>query len=150
MILKIRPARVTDAPELARLSAQLGYPAPGKLTTVNLGDLLAAPDHEVLVAERGSSGLVGFIHVFITRRLFIDLFAELGGLIVDDRDRNLGIGRRLLEGAESWALKWGALEMRVRSNALREKTREFYLGQGYQEIKKQFVYLKRFEPAEQV
>jgi GNAT superfamily N-acetyltransferase len=143
MDLQIRSANTADVPELTRLSAQLGYIAPEKLILASLEDLQAASDHEIFVAELGSSRLIGFVHVFLSRRLFIDLFAELGGLIVDDQARNSGIGRRLLEEAENWSLKKGAPEMRVRSNALREGAREFYLGQGYREIKKQFVYLKK-------
>ena len=146
MDLQIRSAITADVPELTRLSAQLGYIAPEKLILSNLEDLQAAPDHEIFVAELGSAGLIGFIHVFLTQRLFINLFAELGGFIVDDSARNIGIGRRLLEEAERWSLENGVPEMRVRSNALREKARVFYLGQGYREVKKQFVYLKELTP----
>jgi GNAT superfamily N-acetyltransferase len=141
--LKIRPAVRLDAPELSRLSAQLGYPCAVEQLGVNLLNLEKDPDHEVFVAEIGEDVLAGFVHVFVTRRLFLETFGELGGLVVDECRQGSGIGGQLLIRAEDWAFSRGCREMRVRSNTKRQRAREFYLGQGYHQHKQQNVFLKR-------
>jgi GNAT superfamily N-acetyltransferase len=139
----IRPAAESDALELSRLSAQLGYPCAVDRLAGNLLDLGRDPDHEVFVAESGEDALAGYVHVFITRRLFLEAFGELGGLVVDESRQGSGIGGQLLRQAEDWAFSRGCREMRVRSNLKRQTAREFYLGQGYHQHKQQNVFLKK-------
>ena len=139
---KIRRAQISDAEELARLSSQLGYLVSGGDLARMFAVLDIDSDHAVFVAEKKLEGLAGFGHVYLTRRLFLAPFAELGGLIVDRDSRGLGLGAALMEAAEGWAVEQGANMMRVRSNVLREEARGFYLGLGYQDNKKQTVFIK--------
>jgi len=138
----IRETRSADAPEISRLSTQLGYPCELEETLKYLVDIKADPVHEVLVAEHSPDGLAGYVHIFLTKRIFMAAFAELGGLVVDEKFRGSGIGGSLLEKSEQWAEGQGCKEMRVRSNLLREKARGFYLSRGYRDSKHQAVYLK--------
>jgi GNAT superfamily N-acetyltransferase len=94
------------------------------------------------VVEVSPDLLAGYVHVFLTKRLFLAEFAELGGLVVDEKFRGSGIGGLLLKRSEVWAEQQGSREMRVRSNLLREKARDFYLSRGYRDSKHQAVYLK--------
>jgi GNAT superfamily N-acetyltransferase len=139
---KVRPARHTDASELARLSSQLGYPIAGDDLAKILIIMDADDDHAVMVVEKAPSHLAGFGHIFLTRRLFLAPFAELGGLIVDEDSRGKGLGTALLEAGEEWAQEQGATVMRIRSNVLRDHARDFYLSQGYWDSKKQTVFYK--------
>lgn len=141
-MFEVRRARQNDVGELARLSSQLGYPVSDDVLAENLAILDNDGDHAVFVLEKEAKRLAGFGHVFLTRRLFLPQFAELGGLVVDEKSRREGLGAILLESAENWALERGAPEMRVRSNVLREKARGFYLGQKYHDSKKQTVFIK--------
>ena len=49
----IRPAAATDAPRLAELMTELGYPASAQAVRERLADWLSDPASRVLVAERG-------------------------------------------------------------------------------------------------
>jgi len=72
----------------------------------------------------------------------MDPFIEIGGLVVKDGLRGSGIGKSLLAAAEKWAFDQDCREMRVRSNIIRADAHDFYLGQGYQDNKKQTVFIK--------
>lgn len=138
----IRRAALKDANRLAGLSSQLGYP----ISTAELTRLLEAleldSDHAVFVLEDREGQICGFVHVLVAKRIFLDDFAELGGLVVDQDSRGEGYGKQLLAAAERWSASRGIGEMRVRSNITRTSAREFYLGEGYQDNKKQTVFLK--------
>jgi len=138
----VRLASLKDIPGLSHLSAQLGYACPAEKIKLFLKDINQDPDHVVFVAESDQGSLAGYVHVLITKRLFLKPFAELGGLVVDKTFQGKGIGKTLLAAAEVWAEDRDCQEMRVRSNVLRERARPFYLGAGYQDHKKQTVYLK--------
>ena len=141
----IRKASLGDADRLARLSSQLGYP----ISETELIRLLEAlghdSDHAFFVLEDQEGQICGFVHVLVAKRIFLDDFAELGGLVVDQACWGEGYGKQLLVAAERWSATRGIGEMRVRSNVTRTSAREFYLGQGYQENKKQTVFLKILE-----
>lgn len=138
----IRRASLRDADRLAGLSSQLGYPISGTELTGLLEVLGRDSDHAVFVLEDQEGQICGFVHVLAAKRIFLDDFAELGGLVVDQACQGEGYGKQLLAAAERWSAARGIGEMRVRSNVTRTSAREFYLGQGYQDNKKQTVFLK--------
>ena len=72
MKFKVREAIPTDAPEITRLSDQLGYPSTENNVLDNLEQLIKDPDQIVFVVDLGDAALAGFIHVFTSRRLFIE------------------------------------------------------------------------------
>ena len=141
-MIKVRRARQSDAEELARLSSQLGYLISGNELARILAILDSDDDHAIFVAEKNPKNIAGFVHIFLTRRLFLASFAELGGLVVDSDSWGEGFGVTLLKAAERWVVKQGVKEIRVRSNILREEARGFYLEQGFQDSKKQTVFYK--------
>ncbi len=96
----IRPSVPKDADAIAALSSQLGYPLPAHESGGLQATLLQLPDHLVLVAEDPEGQVRGWVHAFISRRLFVPAFAELGGLVVEKRHRRSGIGSALLAKAE--------------------------------------------------
>jgi len=69
-------------------------------------------------------------------------FAELGGIVVDETFRQLGVGAALLTSAEAWAAGVGCTMFRVRSNALRTESHKFYERMGYTASKSQRIYDK--------
>jgi GNAT superfamily N-acetyltransferase len=144
-MVSIRFAEKQDAKELSLLSAQLGYPCSAEKILEHLEDLEQNSDHVVFVAEGKDQKLAGFVHVFKTKRIFLDPFAELGGLVVDKEYRNTGVGKALLERSETWAREYGCQEMRVRSNVIRKEAHQFYSNLGYLIHKQQAIFLKSFE-----
>jgi len=91
---------------------------------------------EVFVAE--CNDVAGWAAVSIDETFVEGFGAQLEGLVVDQSCRSRGIGKLLLEAAESWARERGCREMRVLSNVLRERAHPFYHRNGYETIKAQY------------
>jgi GNAT superfamily N-acetyltransferase len=140
--VKIRRARASDAPQLAELSGQLGYPTTAAEIKKRLRRLKPSSQNALFVAESPDSGVVGWAHVSVTHLMEVGTRAELNGLIVADGQRSLGAGARLLQAAEDWAHKRGCPSMSVRSNVIRERAHKFYERQGYEHYKTQKAFRK--------
>lgn len=140
--VKIRRAKLSDAPRLAALSGQLGYPTTPRQMSVRLKAALRSKEGACFVAETKQFGVIGWIHVSVTPLLEVEKRAEVNGLVVDERARSGGAGATLLETAEAWARKQGCAGMSVRSNVLRERAHGFYLRQGYEQYKTQKAFRK--------
>lgn len=135
----MEPARPEQADDLAALMLQLGY----QVDATTLAERLRrrGERREVFVALLNER-VVGWTAVS-TDEPFVEGFgAELEGLVVDETTRSAGIGTALLEAAEAWARERGCLEMRVKSNVIRERAHAFYECQGYATIKKQYNFHK--------
>src|ERR1700719_2821780 len=141
-IVRIRRARISDAPQLAELSGQLGYPTTAAEITKRMRKLKPASQNALFVAESPGSGVVGWAHVSVTHLVEVGTRAELNGLVVGEGQRSLGAGARLLEAAEEWARKQGCPSMSVRSNVIRERAHKFYERQGYEHYKTQKAFRK--------
>jgi GNAT superfamily N-acetyltransferase len=141
----LRRARQDDAAELARLSAQLGYPQHDAVFAARLRQLLVSADHPVIVATEDDATLVGFIA--IEHRLMLETGdrVEIVGLVVDDAARRRGIGRQLVDAALDWARDIGVGEVILRSNIARDESHPFYEGAGFERIKTQHVYRRRVD-----
>ncbi|MFF0341357.1 GNAT family N-acetyltransferase [Kribbella sp. NPDC004875] len=132
--MKIRPAHTADAAAANELLRQLGYPQDGTAATArriqNWSDDSAGA---VYVAEDEAGGeLLGLIAVHICP--FFQLSGSSGrivALVVSDRLRGQGIGRRLVEAAESFATRHGCIRMEVTSRDQRVDAHAFYQGRGY-------------------
>lgn len=140
--LKIRRAKKADAPRLADLAGQLGYPATPAQLRERFRRIQPASQHAVFVAESAKVGVVGWLHVSRQPLLEEELRAEVNGLVVADGQRSLGAGARLLAAAEAWARKRGCKGMSVRSNVLRERAHKFYERNGYEHYKTQKSFRK--------
>jgi GNAT superfamily N-acetyltransferase len=141
-IALIRGATLGDAAEIARLSAQLGYPADVAVFADRLARLLPLPTHAVLVCEGDDGRLSGFIG--LEQRLMIESGdkVEVVGLVVDADARRTGAGRRLIAAAEDWARTRGLRELFLRSNVVRPEAHAFYPALGFERCKTQHVYRK--------
>jgi GNAT superfamily N-acetyltransferase len=140
--VKIRRARAGDAPQLAQLSGQLGYPTTDAEVKKRLKRLKPASQNALFVAESPDSGVVGWAHVSVTHLVEVGTRAELNGLIVAEGQRSLGAGALLLQAVENWAHKRGCPSMSVRSNVIRERAHKFYERQGYEHYKTQKAFRK--------
>lgn len=128
-----------DVDGIARLCAQLGYPTTGAAIQARLEAL--DEEHAVYVA-RDAAGVQGWIHVAMMRALEYAPCAEILGLVVDEQARSRGIGAALVARCETWARERGLAEMRVRSRDSRGRAHAFYRREGYEEWKRQVVFVK--------
>jgi GNAT superfamily N-acetyltransferase len=140
--LKIRRAKSADAPRIAVLSGQLGYPATAAQMRKRLRGIKPASQHAVFVADSAKDGVIGWVHVSREPLLEVEIRAEVNGLVVAEGQRSLGAGAKLLAAAEEWARKHGCKSMSVRSNVIRERAHQFYEGHGYEHYKTQKSFRK--------
>lgn len=141
--VRVRPMARGDLETVAALSAQLGYPIADDALAHYFELLQEAPENTLLVAEAASDEqVVGWVHVAGRISLETGPFAQISGIVVDERLRGRGIGRALMAAAEGWALDRGYDVMRLWSNVVRERAHRFYDGLGYEHIKTSKVFLK--------
>jgi GNAT superfamily N-acetyltransferase len=140
--LKIRRAKSSDAPRLAELTGQLGYPTTAARVRQRLRRIQPASQHAIFVADSAKVGVVGWLHVRRQPLLEVEIRAEVNGLVVAEGQRSLGAGARLLAAAEEWACKHGCKGMSVRSNVIRERAHKFYERNGYEHYKTQKSFRK--------
>ena len=142
---KIRGARREDAPRLAALSGELGYPMTAEDAGQRLADLEAHGDHALLVSE-DAGRVAGWIQVSLPRIFETPKSAEIAGLVVESAARGKGLGRALVAAAADWAVERGCVAVRVRTNVIRERAQAFYAREGFREIKTQKVLQKTLSP----
>ncbi len=140
--VKIRSAGPRDSARIAELAGQLGYKSGAEEIARRLAGMKESADHAVFVAETREGEIAGWIGAFVYRCVEANTRAEISGLVVDEKARSLGIGRRLLERAEEWAREKGCAAVGLRSNVIRERAHNFYLRLGYEHIKTQKSFRK--------
>lgn len=138
----IRRAQPSDAHALADLCAQLGYPTSAREAAERLTVLEQRDDTVVYVAEAEGGRVIGWVQVCLTELLIAARYAEIGGLVVDEQQRGKGVGQQLMTTAEEWARSRGCVEVRLRSNAIRESAHRFYEALGYRCIKTSLTFQK--------
>jgi GNAT superfamily N-acetyltransferase len=139
---RIRPARQSDAAQLAELAGELGYATATEEIRQRLSRLKPASSHAVFVAE-SSGQLIGWIHVSRNYLLESAVRAEVNGLIVSSKARSQGAGKLLLRAAEEWARKQKCTGVNLRSNVIRDRAHAFYLREGYEHYKTQKAFRKK-------
>lgn len=127
----LRPARPSDAPEIARLSGDLGYEATPESAARRLARILDDPAHHVIVAELGGEvvGLASLLRAWTIHR--DEVSVRLSTLVVDRGHRRRGIGERLVAAAEDWARARGARSLHLTSGNHRPDAHRFYARLGY-------------------
>lgn len=139
--LSVRMIEREDANAVAELSVQLGYEASPTEIKERIAGLLSNTDQVALVAcARGE--VVGWIEASIVRHLQSAPHALIGGLVVKDGVRGLGVGKRLCTEVEAWTKNKGLTVVRVTSRSTREGAHRFYLREGYRQTKTSAVFEK--------
>jgi GNAT superfamily N-acetyltransferase len=139
----VRKAKLDDALFISALSSELGYSASVDEIRDRLSRILASDEHTVFVASSSDEIVHGWIHIFISKQLVTETFAELGGLIVANEYRRQGIGEQLLLQAEEWAREKELCLMRIRTQIFRKEAHRFYEKMEYSFWKEQKAFEKR-------
>jgi GNAT superfamily N-acetyltransferase len=140
----IRRLTADDAEAAAELSSQLGYPCSAGDLRERIDEMSRAADRVAFAAVvSGEDGqIVGWIDAAIERHLQSPASAVIGGLVVREDMRGLGVGRRLCLEVENWARSKSIPIVRVRSQIKREDAHRFYLRDGYRQVKTSLVFEK--------
>jgi predicted N-acetyltransferase YhbS len=140
--LVVRGIALEDAAAVAELCEQLGYPASGAEIAGRIKALLTrAADQVAFVACLGDE-VVGWIEASIVHHLQSAPHALIGGLVVKDGVRSLGVGRRLCAEVEEWSRGKDMPVLRVTSRMTREDAHRFYLRDGFRQTKTSAVFEK--------
>jgi GNAT superfamily N-acetyltransferase len=139
--VKVRAARLEDAPALARLSGQLGYPATTEQILARMVVIRDDPSSGLFVAET-SGAVVGWMHLLNQHLIEYGSRVEVAGLVVDEAARGRGIGRCLMDRAEEWARERGTHTVHLRSNVTRAGAHAFYEHLGFKHVKTSKTFRK--------
>ncbi|MBS4753635.1 GNAT family N-acetyltransferase [Nocardioides sp. zg-ZUI104] len=138
--MQIRPAVPDDAPAIAPLLAQLGYPTAPDALAQRL-ERAAASDVDatwVAVAE-GPPAVIGFAagHRFSPVELDAPV-SELTTIVVDQGVRRSGAGRALVTAYEDWSLAAGCIRMSLGTAFFRTDAHRFYEDLGYEQLARKY------------
>jgi ribosomal protein S18 acetylase RimI-like enzyme len=146
--LTVRDARLEDAPVLAALMTELGYPTEPKSMSAGLNRVLADPAFRALVAVCPEGKVVGFAGFRVGPTFEGDaLEGEIVALVVDPKYRNQGSGAAIVEAGEAWAASRGASSMMLGTRGDRERAHRFYERHAY--LEDGLRYRKRLTPKNQ-
>lgn len=140
--VNIRLGKMADVEALKILCTQLGYSVELSDLAQRLTILLQSETDQIYVAVMDDQ-VVGWVHALQVNYLEAGPFVEIGGLVVDQKCRGEGIGRKLMAAAEKWATQQGISLIRLRSNAIRLEAHQFYHQLGYLQEKTQYVFTKK-------
>jgi GNAT superfamily N-acetyltransferase len=133
-----RQLELEDSVAVAALCAQMGYVVDESDVAKRLDAIGGRPDHR-LIGAHIEGQLVGWVHVHADWSIETGHEAELHGMVVDERQRGLGIGRALIDEAAAWAFEKNCTRLRVRTNLTRLRAGDFYRRAGFREVKQQLV-----------
>lgn len=100
----------------------------------------------VLVADRGDGTLAGFVE--IGSRTYAEActsspVAFLEGWYVDPDVRRTGLGSRLVEAAETWAMEHGYSEMASDTEIDNTISLKAHIALGFEEVERQICFRKK-------
>ena len=125
MGLTIRDARDDDAPAIAELLGQLGYPTEGGAVAGRLERLRIVGDRIVVADLDGS--VVGLAHLQVNPAIEYERpAAKLAALVVDESVRGEGVGRTLFESVEAEARIRGCELLYLTTSERRDDAHAFY------------------------
>ena len=139
--VRVRPPIPSDAPALAALAGELGYPTSPEALLGRLA-ALHPTDAAVLVSTDADDVPTGWCHVEMRRTLVEPMSALIVGLVIGEGHRSAGIGAELLAAAEAWARARGCQRLVVATRITRERAHQFYAREGYEVSKTSYFLTK--------
>ncbi len=128
MEFKIREIVLEDLPGLVPLVEQLGY----RCTASDLVERYKSIQGNSILAAFTETGTpCGYVQVGIFSSLHFPVSIEVIALVVEEKVRGNGLGKRLMLAAEDWARKQGVNQVWLRSGIKRESAHAFYTSIGY-------------------
>ena len=137
--MRIRDVEDSDAPALARLLGQLGYPTGVEAVLRRLERLRDSPTDRLFVAELDGE-VVGLAGIHVSPSLEYDRdAAKVSAIVVDERHRRAGAGRALLAAVEEEARARGCELVFLTTAERRHDAHAFYRRLGWEETGRRFA-----------
>ncbi|MGH2465206.1 MAG: GNAT family N-acetyltransferase [Candidatus Limnocylindrales bacterium] len=128
--IALRPAKADDAPRIAELFTEEGYPAGATAVEARLGHF-GTDDSTVIVADHDAE-ILGFVALHVVPRFeHDDCFVRIVALVVDSTVRDRGIGRILMAEAERIGRERSAAFVEITAGHHRPAARHLYDSLGY-------------------
>jgi len=129
--IQVRDAVESDAPALARLCEQLGYPTHAGDIVPRLRLMATDPHIRVIVAMDGSD-VIGLATIHIRQALnHAAPLGQLTLLVVDEAWRGRGVGRALVDATEAWTRGKQCTRLIVTTALRRTDAHAFYEKIGF-------------------
>ncbi|WP_394388661.1 GNAT family N-acetyltransferase [Shewanella woodyi] len=142
MSIKIKTAEIEHAIDITVLTKELGYSASETDTKDWLHYLINSSGHGVFVAINETCSVCGWVVVEQRVSLETGYKAEISGLVVGAKFRRLGVGQKLIQSTEEWAVKNKLIKLVVSSNIQRNESHSFYKSIGFASKKTSHKYEK--------
>jgi ribosomal protein S18 acetylase RimI-like enzyme len=144
--VRIRAARLSDAPRLAALMRELGYETTSNEMRARLKSIVRDSRYSTLVAKIGKEvcGMIGTLtHKSHEHN---DLSGKIVALVVSMKQRRSGIGRALIAAAEKDFARRNVTRVTLTTRFERDEAHQFYEAAGYTRTGLRFA--KNLTPAE--
>ena len=129
--VRIRAAKLSDAPELAALMCELGYETTRDEMKSRLKSILPNARYSTFVAKirKELCGMIGTLtHM---SHEYDDLSGKIVALVVSKNQRRSGVGRALIAAAEKDFVRRNVTRVTLTTRFERDEAHQFYEAVGY-------------------
>ncbi|MGE4048651.1 MAG: N-acetyltransferase family protein [Acetobacteraceae bacterium] len=140
-MIAIRRMATEDLTAARALLHQLGYRLDAEEVRRRHGMIAECDDHVLLVAEQDGS-IIALCHVYARPALDKPPEAVVQALIVDEACRGNGVGRKMMDAAETWARDHDFTSLALASHVARAEAHAFYKGLGYCQVATSHMFRK--------
>ena len=143
-----REINTADAPEVAEIcKSALGYDINVESVKRQIAKLTNDKNQHIIIGyeDKETRKIIGFIHAQMYESFYSDLGLNILGLAVNPDFQGRGIGRKLMNKLEQYAVENRISFIRLNSAMKREDAHNFYEHIGYTCDKVQKRFIKVFE-----
>ena len=143
-----REINIADAPEVAGIcKAALGYDVDVENVKKQIEKLTNDKNQHIIIGyeEEKTRKIIGFVHAQMYESFYSDLGLNILGLAVNPDFQGRGIGKKLMDKLENYALDNNISFIRLNSAMKRDEAHKFYEHIGYTCDKVQKRFIKQFE-----
>ena len=143
-----REINTADALEVAEIcKAALGYDVDVENVKRQIEKLTNDKNQHIIIGyeDEKTRKIIGFVHAQIYESFYSDLGLNILGLAVNPDFQGRGIGRKLMNKLEQYAVENRISFIRLNSAMKREEAHKFYEHIGYSCDKVQKRFIKKFK-----
>ena len=143
-----RGINIADAPEVAGIcKAALGYDVDVESVKRQIEKLTNDKNQHIIIGyeDEKTRKIIGFVHAQMYESFYSDIGLNILGLAVNPDFQGRGIGRKLMNKLEQYAVENRISFIRLNSAMKREEAHKFYEHIGYSCDKVQKRFIKKFK-----